>query len=235
MNRVPTLGGPDLDVYAVDGGGLLAHRATVPAAEGVEEIPELSMPFNGYLVPAKIVIAEVNGIIERQPMLRAEPYVMGSCRWVISLNGEVVYSSAARNAQEALLAAGGTFVALVNQMTAHGLRWWDEESYRGRPVWYGGVAAVVASRDDEGHVLLVLDAPQPELKPPVEGPPSLWVDILDPSIDWARTRPAEGTADHTVMVGSSDGRADEATADATEEETTDGGRGERGDEDVPSV
>lgn len=237
--RVP-VGTQEMDIYR-DDDGLVAHQPGVAGDDEHETIPERVYPFHGYTVTVGINVREANGIVETP----INPVVRGACRWQITMNEQVIYGKSAPSARDGLLAAGGAMQRLVELMELFGIRWWDEDSWKGKAIWYQGVAAVLMTMEpSRGRMLLApesalmaaVDEGETLVQPfprtpweqehgpqPPDGLRTRWVDILDTSVGWLRTQThvqaTPVTPPDTVVVSSLDGAPteDEAPDSATVE------------------
>lgn len=179
LNTVPVVGGADMDVLRLDSGELVARRGGVAGTDEIPEIPELLVPFNGFLVPMGLSIRESNGAVGDR--------VAGVCKWQITMNGELVYTKHAATLRDALFDAGWAVQRLVEQLERDGVRWWDERTWRHRRVNIGPITCiVVAHRPERGEVgLMAADGSSSDV---------LDVDILDPHLTWAPLEAPDGTA-----------------------------------------
>jgi hypothetical protein len=178
INTVPVVGGTDMDVLRLDSGELVARRGGVAGTDEIPEIPEILVPFEGYVVPMSVSIRESNGLVGDR--------VAGVCKYQITMNGELVYAKNARTLRDALIYAGWTVQRLVEQMEQDGVRWWDERTWRHRRVMVGPVACFVADFDPaSGAMRVVPDADRDSV---------FAVDILDSHLTWAPLEAPDGTA-----------------------------------------
>lgn len=129
LNTVPLVDGADAEVRVIDG-ALVARRPGVDGTDELDPIPEMELPFEGFVVPMGLSIRESNGVVGDR--------VVGICRWQITMNGVLVYSPRIYSAtlRDALFEAGWAVQRLVKQMETSGVRWWDERYWRGRVVFY---------------------------------------------------------------------------------------------------
>lgn len=193
----------DRPIGAVD--RLVARVPSVPPGpDGTREIPERLVPHHGYLVAAGIALREENRLIDG--------VVVGLLRFTIALNGVLVYCPPrpAQDMETALLEAHHA----LRKLRAHTVSWWHRPSWEGRPVWYQGVPCFVAelhgSRGcavlvaQDGH-LFVPSGLEIEHGGPFDEPrQTCYVDILDPSVTWVRTRMLPATAADAEPVESED-------------------------------
>ena len=212
--------------------GLLYDRYGVPGASAVSVpgIPEsedqdpadvapIMVPVDksAYPVTVTILLRQVNRFVGEAGNAR----VAGASQWAITLNNALVYcpSRQPRSSLSAMVAA----IDALGKLMVHPVRWWDERSWQGRPVWFQGVPAVVTHFwPDRGMCgLVAVDGyafmPQGSeieagLVEPSDPRQVIMVDILSTEVHWTRTKdhrrptnnvPADTQAD-VPMVHSED-------------------------------
>jgi hypothetical protein len=172
---------------------LTIELPAVPAGPDGEppEIPARAIPHRGFMVPMAIALREANGVVGGR--------VEGLAGATITMNGRLVYglSAGVGDGLEGLLLKLGW---IVSELRDHPVWWWDDVSWKGRPVWYQGVPATIEAFVPASGVAMLMPADgyrlpdlHVALEAGIETLPTRWVDILDPSIGWTRTRDAVAT------------------------------------------
>ncbi len=216
------------DRYGEPGASFVLVPGVAAEGQDPDEVEEIIVPLGprAYPVTMTLTLRQANHFVQGKD----GPMVAGLSQWGVAMNGVPVYYPL--NPARTTLAAMVSALDAIGKLMTHPVRWWQERSWKGRPVWYQGVPARIThfwpERGEcglhaEGGSSFVPQGRELEagFVPDGEQRAIIMVDILSADVDWTRTRAATETYSR-ASVGTQDDAPVVDSVDRSREVDTDG-------------